>query len=135
MRSPFSRLGGTRQQTFGAKYGQPPGSPNVTSRKAFPRNIPADAVITVSAGAQYSLDGTTWTAEPGVWGSSRFIMCRGASHADYSAAEMHTVTLEQSGGFPLQFPIMLETRVLDFTIWTMDEPNQVFPYTFTFELG
>lgn len=109
MRSPFSRLGGTRQQTFGAKYGQPPGSPNVPSRKAFPRNIPSDAIITVSTGAEYSLDGTTWTSDPGVWGSSRFIMCRGPSHADYGAAKIHTVTIG-----------LLE---LDFTIWTMADPT------------
>ena len=46
---------------------------------------------------------------PGVWGTNRYIECRGPSHADYGAAKIHTVTIG-----------LLE---LDFTIWTMADPT------------
>lgn len=93
---------------FTAKYDRPAGE-LTTSRKAYPRDIPADAIVTVSVGAEYSLDGTTWTADPGVWGTSRFILCRGPSDVGYGAAKIHTVTIG-----------LLE---LDFTIWTMADPT------------
>ena len=118
MRGPLSGGGGFRASTFAAVYDQLPSADNATSRKAYPRNIPSDAVITVSAGAEYSLDGTTWTSEPGVWGTSRFIMCRGPASDGYDTPVTHTVTFEQIG-FPRQFPIMLQPRAMEFVVQTV----------------
>jgi hypothetical protein len=109
-----------RRQTFTAAYNAAQ-STLTASGKAYPRSIPTDATITVSAGGEYSLDGGAWTSTAGVWGTSRYIQIRGLSHADYGSAKIYTVTI---GALDL-----------DFTIWTMDEPGMVFPYTFPFELG
>ena len=60
----LTRFGGSRYRVFGAVYGQLPAAINVPSRKAYPRDIPADATITVSAGSQYRLNGADWTSDP-----------------------------------------------------------------------
>lgn len=104
--------GNLRRATFAPAYGAEP-STTTTSRKAYPKNIATGAAITVSAGAQYSLDGGAWTSTAGVWGTSKYIQIRGPSNANYGLAVIHTVTIG-----------VLE---LDFTIWTK-EASSLFMY-------
>lgn len=82
-----------------------------TSRRWRPSPRPAaDAVITVSAGAEYRLNGGAWTSAPGVWGTSSYIEVRGESSASSETTVDHTTTI---GGIGHVFTLVTLATTVD----------------------